>query len=120
MRRKQQVLLLLIVLLFLSGIVAVRVWTPAFDAATACQSMIERTEGYGPWQARGPDPLVRTREGTAILTYFDGYNTASCHAKQYGPLWFVVGVGQTNVACSRELNASRDQPCPRGVYGVTP
>ncbi len=48
---------------------------------------MKRTEGYGPWQARGPDPLVRTREGTAILTYFDGYNTASCHARQYGPLF---------------------------------
>ena len=120
MSRKRILIVTVIGLVLVGSLLAFRIWTPALSADGACRHTMERTEGYGPWQARGSDPLVRTREGDMVLTFFDGFNTASCHARQYGPVWIVVGLGQTEVACSRGLGAGEAQECPRGTYGVIP
>ena len=68
----------------------------------------------------GPPPVAQTAARDAVVTYFDGVNSASCHVQQYGPIWIVVGVGQTMVGCSRGLSAAGEEACPRRTYGVIP
>src|SRR5215216_2277923 len=107
-------------LALLSCLLAARVWSPALSAANACQHTLEHIEGYGPWHVQSGHPLARAQTHDAVVTYFDGVNTASCHAQRYGPIWIVVGVGQTMVSCGRGLSADWAQECPRGMYGVIP
>jgi hypothetical protein len=77
-----------------------------------------RTQGYGVWRAQVPPPVATAQPGAAEFVYFDGFNTATCHAQHYGPLWIVTGLSQTMVGCSQGLSASGDQACPRKAYGV--
>ena len=120
MSRKRLLTCTCVGLVLISCVLAARVWSPALSAADACQHLMEHTEAYGPWHVQAAHPLARTQASDAVVTYFDGFNTASCHVQQYGLIWIVVGVGQTMVACSRGLSAEGGQECPRGAYGVIP
>jgi hypothetical protein len=106
-------------LVLIGCVLAVRVWPPALSAAAACRHLMEHTEGYG-WHIQAARPVAQTAASDAVVTYFDGFNSASCHVHQYGPLWIVVGVGQTMIGCNRGLSAAGEETCPRGTYGVIP
>jgi len=120
MNRKRILTFTGVTLALLSCALAGFVWSPALSAAGACRTMMQHIEGYGPWRAEGLAPVSMAQVSGAVLSYFDGVNTATCHAKQYGPVWIVAGVGQTMVGCSRGLSADPDQQCPRRMYGVIP
>lgn len=117
MTRKRILILVVVVLVAVGGVVAAREVSPALSMADACRGMLERTEGYGPWKLQ---PIaVGPSLPSHVAIYFDGYNIASCHAKQIGPLWVVDSIGQTLVACGLRLGDAA-QECPRRAYGVTP
>ncbi len=109
MSRKRLLILTCVGLVLISCVLAARVWSPALSAAAACRQLMEHTEGYGPWHVQAAPPVAQTSASGAVVTYFDGFNTA-----------IVVGVGQTMVGCSRGLSAAGEEACPRGTYGVIP
>ena len=85
-------------------------------AENACRTAMINTEGYGLWQYRGRRPSPVSTQ--VVLDYWDGYNTAGCHARAVGPIWMVEPVvDQTLVACS--LGPDKGM-CPRARYGVAP
>lgn len=118
MRRKQLLAIVGLGLALFSCALAARLWSPALSAADACLHIMERTEGYGPWRAQVTTPVANAQPDDAIITYFDGFNTANCHARRYGAIWIVAGIGETMVSCGRGLSVGREQQCPRGTYGV--
>jgi hypothetical protein len=120
MSRDRLLIFICVGLVLISCVLAARVWSPALSAAVACRQVMEHTEGYGPWHVQAARPVARAAARDAVVTYFDGVNSASCHVQQYGPIWIVVGVGQTMVGCSRGLSATGEEACPRGTYGVIP
>jgi len=98
------------------GGIAAKLLPIGTTAEGACRIAMANTEGYGPWHYQGRLPLsLATR---VILDYSDGYNTAGCHARAFGPLWVVEPVvDQTLVGCSLGLDKGM---CPRARYGVAP
>jgi hypothetical protein len=105
--------LLLITLVLVGGFIVVCTLAPSVSAKSSCHIMMALKPGYGPWK-------VQPSASPASLVYSDGVNTASCHAKQYGPIWIVVGLEQTMIGCGRGLSTGGGQECPRGLYGVIP
>ena len=117
MARKWIIVLVFVLLLFL--LVAGYLWLPAaLSPFDACRSVMLNVEGYGPWRFQGTIPPSVTEESQVIVTFDDGFNTASCHTERYGPLWIVTRVGQTLVGCARDLKMGAN--CPRSKFGVVP
>lgn len=120
MMRKYLLIIMCVGLVLISCLAAARVWSPALSAVAACRQTMEHTDGYGPWHAQAAPAVANLPANAAVLAYDDGVNTASCYTRRYGPIWVVVGVGQTLVGCGRGLAAGQAQGCPRGTYGVIP
>lgn len=117
MTRAGLVAIVLVVLLAV-GLLVWEIWPPGLSAAGACRVALARTAGYGPWRMQAAGGPGAPGASAAVISFFDGYNTASCSAQRYGPLWLVTSLGQTMVGCSRGLSADGAAECPRGLYGV--
>jgi hypothetical protein len=111
----RHILILTSAVAFLLIALFVLIWTPAGSAVAACRQQVARMEGYAIWQLQA----VEARAPATVITYRDGFNTATCVAKSYGPIWVVTSVGQTMVGCGMELSAT-PKPCPRRAFGVSP
>ena len=99
--------ILLIMFVLVGSFIVVCTLAPSLSATSSCDLIIALKPGYGPWKAQ-------LSASAASAVYSDGVNTARCHAQRYGPIWIVVDLEQTVVACGQGLG----QECSRGFYGV--
>jgi hypothetical protein len=104
-----------LILLIIGGSVA-RLLPVGTTAESACRIAMGNTEGYGLWRYQGRLPSAVATQ--LILDYSDGFNTAGCHVRSFGPIWVAEPVvDQTLIGCSLGLDKGM---CPRARYGVAP